>query len=144
MQRSRWLFCDSISLSFVFRYIKEPLLLNGKKFDIRAYVLIASTHPYLVLYHKSYVRLSMQDYDTESEDLTAHLTNQVRRPAVTGFLANDAIFKHQTNQVRRPAVTGFLANDAIFKHQQLSTIFNSPFPFIDQGFHLRDIITKTS
>ena len=122
MRQPQRFFCDSILENLCFRYIKEPLLLNGKKFDIRAYMLIASTHPYLVLYHKGYVRLSMQDYDTESEDLTAHLTNQVRRPAVTGFLAYDTIYRHQ----------------------QLSTIFNSPFPSIDQGFHLRGVITKTS
>ena len=134
MRQPLWFFCDSNFENLCFRYIKEPLLLNGKKFDIRAYMLIASTHPYLVLYHKGspacelaltahmLVRLSMQDYDTESEDLTAHLTNQVRRPVVTGFLAYDTIYRHQ----------------------QLSTIFNSPFPSIDQGFHLRGVITKTS
>ncbi|XP_064611036.1 uncharacterized protein LOC135475177 [Liolophura sinensis] len=58
------------------RYIQHPLLLDGRKFDIRAYMLIASTVPYLVLYHKGYVRLSCHKYSFEDTDLTTHLTNQ--------------------------------------------------------------------
>ena len=58
------------------RYINNPLLLSGRKFDIRAYMLIANTNPYLVLYHDGYVRLCMYEYDTDANNLTAHLTNQ--------------------------------------------------------------------
>lgn len=64
------------------RYLDKPLLLNKKKFDIRCYMLIASTVPYLVMYHKGYVRLSIQDYDTHTDDLIAHLTNQVTDKSV--------------------------------------------------------------
>ena len=41
------------------KYIENPLLIDGKKFDIRAYMLIASMKPYLVLYNHGYVRLSL-------------------------------------------------------------------------------------
>ena len=60
-----------------FRYITNPLLLDKKKFDIRCYMLIANAVPYLVLFHQGYVRLSIHDYDNNSENLIAHLTNQV-------------------------------------------------------------------
>ncbi|XP_073441420.1 inactive polyglycylase TTLL10 [Dendrobates tinctorius] len=58
------------------RYIPNPLLLEGKKFDIRSYLLIASTVPYFVFFRHGYVRLTCNPYDPESDDLTGHLTNQ--------------------------------------------------------------------
>lgn len=64
-------------ISNTYRYITNPLLLDGRKFDIRAYMLIASTVPYLVLFHHGYIRLSCQKYDGNDTNLTTHLTNQV-------------------------------------------------------------------
>ncbi|XP_058858288.1 protein polyglycylase TTLL10-like isoform X2 [Acipenser ruthenus] len=58
------------------RYVQNPLLLEGKKFDVRSYFLIASTVPYMVFFRHGYVRLTCESYDPNSNDLTAHLTNQ--------------------------------------------------------------------
>ncbi|XP_073459171.1 inactive polyglycylase TTLL10 [Aquarana catesbeiana] len=58
------------------RYIPNPLLLEGKKFDIRSYLLIASAVPYYVFFSHGYVRLTCNPYDLKSDDLTGHLTNQ--------------------------------------------------------------------
>jgi len=60
-----------------YRYIKNPLLLEGRKFDIRVFMLIANTSPYVVFYHKGYARLCLQKYSNLSEELVTHLTNQV-------------------------------------------------------------------
>lgn len=59
------------------RYIHQPLLLEGKKFDVRSYLLIACTAPYVVFFAQGYVRLTCVNYDAASDDLTVHLTNQV-------------------------------------------------------------------
>ncbi|XP_057303640.1 protein polyglycylase TTLL10-like [Hydractinia symbiolongicarpus] len=58
------------------RYIMNPLLINGYKFDVRVYMLIACSQPYLVYYHHGYVRLSCVPYSNDTLDIHAHLTNQ--------------------------------------------------------------------
>ncbi|XP_061869253.1 inactive polyglycylase TTLL10 [Colius striatus] len=58
------------------RYIHQPLLLGGRKFDVRSYLLIACTAPYVVFFAQGYVRLTCANYDAASDDLTVHLTNQ--------------------------------------------------------------------
>ncbi|KAJ3589707.1 hypothetical protein NHX12_010550 [Muraenolepis orangiensis] len=58
------------------RYVNNPLLLEGKKFDVRSYLLIACTDPYVVLFRHGYARLTCEPYDPRSDNLTAHLTNQ--------------------------------------------------------------------
>ena len=40
-------------------------------------MLVANTVPYLVLYHKGYIRVSLYEYDNDDCNVTAHLTNQV-------------------------------------------------------------------
>ncbi|XP_033942077.1 protein polyglycylase TTLL10 isoform X4 [Pseudochaenichthys georgianus] len=57
-------------------YIQRPLLLKGKKFDVRSYLLIACTAPYVVFFRHGYVRLTCDLYDPSSNNLSAHLTNQ--------------------------------------------------------------------
>lgn len=59
------------------RYIQNPLLLNGKKFDVRSYLLIACAMPYMVFFGHGYARLTLNLYDPHSSDLSSHLTNQV-------------------------------------------------------------------
>nr|XP_021540023.1 inactive polyglycylase TTLL10 [Neomonachus schauinslandi] len=58
------------------RYIQNPLLLDGKKFDVRSYLLIACAMPYMVFFGHGYARLTLSPYDPHSSDLSGHLTNQ--------------------------------------------------------------------
>jgi ribosomal protein S18 len=57
------------------QYVNNPLLLHGRKFDFRMYMLVASTNPLIAYYHDGYMRVSLANYDKNSEDLFAHLTN---------------------------------------------------------------------
>ncbi|XP_058619406.1 protein polyglycylase TTLL10 isoform X2 [Onychostoma macrolepis] len=58
------------------QYIQNPLLLKGRKFDVRSYFLIACTSPYMLFFRHGYIRLTCNLYDPNSDNITAHLTNQ--------------------------------------------------------------------
>lgn len=57
--------------------MENPLLIDGKKFDIRVYMVVCSMKPYLVLYNEGYVRLCLNQYKTDNfeKDKLTHLTN---------------------------------------------------------------------
>lgn len=61
------------------RYIRNPCLLDGYKFDLRLYVLVTSFSPVeAFLYTKGFARLSSRKYSTNTEgasDKAIHLTN---------------------------------------------------------------------
>lgn len=60
-------------------YITNPLLIGGKKFDIRLYVLITSYYPLTIyLYRNGFARFSHTYFRNEKNnmnDITMHLTN---------------------------------------------------------------------
>lgn len=68
-----------VCVSTTVRYISNPLLLEGRKFDIRVYLLIVAARPFLALYHSGYVRLSCEPYDEASTSACVHLTNQYQQ-----------------------------------------------------------------
>lgn len=61
------------------RYIANPLLIGGKKFDLRIYVLVTSFRPLRVYqYEHGFARFCNVKYTTDSEDIDnpyIHLTN---------------------------------------------------------------------
>ena len=67
----------------VSKYIKNPLLINGKKFDMRLYVLVVGARSQneqdrAYLYQDGIVRLASEDYNESTETLHnhfIHLTN---------------------------------------------------------------------
>uniref|UniRef100_A0A0G4HPE6 Tubulin--tyrosine ligase-like protein 9 n=1 Tax=Chromera velia CCMP2878 TaxID=1169474 RepID=A0A0G4HPE6_9ALVE len=60
------------------RYIPNPLLVKGRKFDLRLYMLIANVSPALVLYHDGIVRVSPEEFDPSKLSLDSHITNVER------------------------------------------------------------------
>lgn len=62
------------------RYIEDPLLLRGRKSEVRSYVLIASADPLLVLYHDGTVRLTSRPFVRgDWHDPRVHVTNTYRQ-----------------------------------------------------------------
>jgi tubulin polyglutamylase TTLL1 len=61
------------------RYINDPLLIGGKKFDLRIYVLVTSYRPLKVfVYRHGFARFTTVNYSSEAHDIDnieMHLTN---------------------------------------------------------------------
>lgn len=61
------------------KYVESPLLIGGKKFDMRLYVCVTSYHPLTVYMHRGgFCRFSMTRYSSDKNnlnDLGSHLTN---------------------------------------------------------------------
>ena len=61
------------------RYINDPLLIGGKKFDLRIYVLVTSYRPLKVyIYRHGFARFTTVNYSNDAHDLDnelMHLTN---------------------------------------------------------------------
>lgn len=62
------------------RYISKPYLIDGLKFDLRIYVLVASVDPLSVyIYHEGLARFCTEQYimpnKDNMEDVCMHLTN---------------------------------------------------------------------
>lgn len=61
------------------RYLKNPLLLNGYKFDLRIYVLVTSVNPLeMFIYKEGFGRFSTVPFNLDPNDKAnkyIHLTN---------------------------------------------------------------------
>lgn len=96
------------------RLIDKPLLLNGRKSELRCYWLVASLEPLVVLYNTGTVRLNAAPY-TEADytnDLV-HITNTRRQLAHPSINASAAAnhgqnlklkWPHSQVEIRYPAV----------------------------------------
>ncbi|XP_047647088.1 inactive polyglycylase TTLL10 isoform X3 [Phacochoerus africanus] len=88
------------------RYIQNPLLLDGKKFDVRSYLLIACAVPCMVFFGHGYARLTLSLYNAHSSDLGGHLTNQASAPHRRGLSlqpGTKSLLKNPAPGLGRPA-----------------------------------------
>ena len=71
------------------RYIHNPLLVGGKKFDLRIYVLVTSYQPLVVyIYRSGFSRFTASRYNTNTENLRdnyLHLTNVAIQKQQPGY-----------------------------------------------------------
>ena len=72
--KARFGSCKSNGQFIVQEYIQNLLLVDKRKFDVRALVLIAGTQPYLLFYHDGYLRVVMKPFDPGASR-EVHLTN---------------------------------------------------------------------
>jgi tubulin polyglutamylase TTLL1 len=95
------------------RYLMNPLLIGGRKFDLRIYVLVLSFSPLRALkYREAFARFCASPYNEDDPNLDVHLTNVAVQKqnedynATTGgkwnidnlFLFLEATYGHEATQ----------------------------------------------
>jgi len=76
---------DTTEPSLLQRYVMNPLLLSGRKSEIRTYWLLASVDPLLVLYHDGTVRLNTIPFKHDDwENPLVHITNTFQQKQALG------------------------------------------------------------
>ena len=74
--REQWSKCEANAFNYVAQhYIEHPLLIKNKKFDMRVYILVANTQPYIVFFNPGYIRRSLAEYKPSSTEKNDVLTN---------------------------------------------------------------------
>lgn len=77
----------------VSRYVPNPLLINGLKFDVRIYVLVTSMDPWRIyVYHEGLARFASEEYDPKNikSNKFAHLTNYSINKKSEKFVQNQS------------------------------------------------------
>lgn len=71
------------------KYIHNPLLIHGYKFDIRLYVLLTSVDPLRIyIYNEGLVRFASEPYSEQKNNIYAHLTNYSINKKNESFVQN--------------------------------------------------------
>lgn len=80
--------CPSNGQYIMQEYIRDIILLNGRKFDIRALFVIANSRPYMLFYHEGYLRVVIKQF-YQSGGREVHLTNTHVQSQQPNFDPND-------------------------------------------------------
>lgn len=82
------------------RYVKNPFLINGLKFDLRFYVAVTSLDPLLIyIFDDGLVRIATQKYKDNKDEisnLAVHLTNYSINKDRDGFVTTNDLSKDGT------------------------------------------------
>jgi len=80
------------------KLIHNPLLLEGRKFDFRVYMLVASTNPMISYFYDGYLRISLSEYDPNSKEKNTFVTNIVLNHDVFDIAEKNGTYKGMTKK----------------------------------------------
>jgi len=104
--------------SFVLQeYIKNPLLVEGYKHDLRIYVLVTSFHPLTVyLYGNGLGRFCVKKFNIDDKDFLCHLTNTSIQEKTQSKINQDILDEFEKTM-------GGIFGDGDFVKRQLLSVF---------------------
>lgn len=79
-------------------HVGNMLLVEGRKFDVRALILVAGTQPVVVFYHDGYLRVSIKEYNPRASGREVHLTNSHVQVTSKGFNPDNHFWTHKKFQ----------------------------------------------
>ena len=90
-------------------YIYNPLLLNGRKFDFRVFMLIASVNPFIVYYHDGLLRVSLSQYNPNGGNMRQSLMpNSQENDDVINYATVKGSYKGKTlEEIREEYIWNF-------------------------------------
>lgn len=102
------------------RYLEKPYLIDGLKFDLRLYVLLAGCDPLKIfLYHDGLARFATEEYIAPSadniENVCMHLTNYAINKENPNFIFNDDAEEADVGH-KRSVVSVFKVSDYFGKN----------------------------
>ncbi|KAL3274675.1 hypothetical protein HHI36_016054 [Cryptolaemus montrouzieri] len=99
------------------KYITNPYLINGSKFDLRLYVLVTSFHPLRVyLYSEGLVRFASAKYSHNAKDIKEkymHLTNYSINKLSSNYTANEDAHSAQGHKWTITKLLEYLGNEGV-------------------------------
>jgi len=110
-------------------YLPNLLLLNGRKFDIRAYVLIARTNPYFVFYYPGFLRLAVTKF-SKTGGRDAHLTNIHIQENTKGYSPDKYTWSYDELQ---QYLSNISSNNDYFVRKRLEPIIKQTAVFLLQA-----------
>ena len=97
--------CGKVQHEFVMQYmIPNPLLLEGRKFDFRVFLFIASTNPTIAYYYDGNLKVSLHEYDTNSIEPGVFITNIALSKAFFQEAERNGTYKGLTSEQLRSKV----------------------------------------
>ena len=115
------------------KYIENPHLIYGKKYDFRIYVLITSANPLSIyIYDQGLVRIASEKYSLDLKKLSSrfvHLTNTAVNKENEEYIFNDSINSELGNKWSLKAYKKYC--------EKMTIDFNSIFA------NIKDIVIKT-